>query len=146
MTGISFDIKDFDTKIKKFDSKFHDATDKAILEVCLEIMRLSSFNVPHNKGLLQASASTETESGESLAVADQNGNVTAIAQQTREQSAVVGYNKVYAARLHEHPEYHFKQSGAHKRGAKYLEGPIKLNLSVFQSHIGETIKDSLSKL
>jgi len=144
MTGISFDTKDFDNKIKKFDSKFHNATDKAIFEVCLEIMRLSSFNVPHDKGLLQASATTETESGEVLAISDQNGSISPVAQETKEQSAVVGYNKVYAARLHEHPEYHFKQSGPQKRGAKYLEGPIKLNLNIFERHIGETIKDSLS--
>lgn len=143
MTGISLDTKDFDEKLKKFDAEFHNATDKAIFEVCLEIMRLSSFNVPHDKGLLQASASTETESGELLATADKNGSINPISQSTKEQSAVVGYNKVYAARLHEHPEYHFKQSGPHKRGAKYLEGPIKLNLNIFESHIGETIKNAL---
>ena len=40
-----------------------------------------------------------------------------------------GYYTKYAARLHEHPEYHFRTPGTK---AKYLEHPIERNLGDWQ--------------
>lgn len=68
-----------------------------------ELMRLSQFEVPHDEGTLQNSGTVESMP---------NGDV------------IVGYHTVYAARLHEHPEYHFGKG----RKGKYLEDPILRNL------------------
>lgn len=43
-----------------------------------------------------------------------------------EDDVWVGYNMKYAAWLHEHPELKFKEPGT---GAKFLENPVKRNLT-----------------
>ena len=91
---------------------------KALREIAEEVLRLSSFEVPHDTGALQTSGHIEYEA-ESSSVFE----------------AIVGYNKVYAARLHENPQYNFQKG----RKGKYLEDPIKNNLSVFLKFFGETI-------
>ena len=48
----------------------------------------------------------------------------------------MGYYTKYAARLHEHPEYHF-QNG---RKAKYLEQPIEQNMGNWQGHFLNKLK------
>lgn len=75
------------------------------MDVGEELMRLSSFEVPHDTGYLQNSGDVELRS---------NGDV------------VVGYHTVYAARLHEHPEYNFQKG----RKGKYLEDPARRNQAV----------------
>jgi hypothetical protein len=52
---------------------------------------------------------------------------------------IVGYNKVYAARLHENPQYHFQKG----RKGKYLEDPIKNNLNVFIKFMKDSINSEL---
>lgn len=76
---------------------------KALLDVGYEILRLSQMEVPHDTGNLQNSGTVE----------EVNGNV------------IVGYHTPYAARMHEHPEYHFQKG----RKGKYLEDPIHRNAS-----------------
>lgn len=93
---------------------------RPIREVALEVLRLSTYEVPHDKGLLQASGNVEDTSDP--------------------QDFIVGYNKVYAARLHEHPEYRFQKG----RKGKYLEDPIKNNLSVFQKFIQDGLNAILT--
>lgn len=99
------------------DSAFQDSMDnltplmaehsiKAITDVGAELLRLSQIEVPHDKGWLQNSGTYYVEG----------------------DTVVVGYHTPYAARLHEHPEYHF-QAG---RKGKYLEGPMKNNLTIFR--------------
>lgn len=117
MSDITFDTKDFDNKIKKFELIFQKATKQGMIDVAREILRLSSFEVPHDKGLLQASGDYDPVS----------------------DGVIVGYNKVYAARLHENPQYKFKKG----RKGKYLEDPIKHNLDAFREFMGERIKGSL---
>ena len=92
---------------------------KGVRDVASEILRLSSFEVPHDTGMLQSSGHIEDLNDESI----------------------VGYNKVYAARLHEHPEYHFQKG----RKAKYLEGPIKKNLHIFISYIANPTGELLGR-
>lgn len=90
---------------------------KSALSIGFEIMRLSQMEVPHDKGSLQNS-----------------GNVEEIGD-----DVVVGYHEPYAARLHEHPEYHFQKG----RKGKYLEDPIVRNQKVlgiqFASNFGGQI-------
>lgn len=117
MSDITFDTHDFDEKIKQFELNFQKGTKQGMIDVAREILRLSSFEVPHDTGLLQASGDYDPVN----------------------DGVIVGYNKVYAARLHEHPEYRFKKG----RKGKYLEDPIKHNLDAFRDFMGERIKGSL---
>lgn len=115
--AIDVDMSDFLKKSNELLKKMVDQNMKALFEVGLEVMRLSSFEVPHDKGLLQNSGSVEPG----------------------DQEVIVGYNKVYAARLHEHPEYKFQKG----RKAKYLEDPIKNNVGVLLDHYGNSLKEAL---
>lgn len=102
---IDVDDKDF---LKKFTQWQQDAIsrkDKALRNIGSEIMRLSQRDVPHDVGTLQNSGFVEDHKDEVL----------------------VGYNTVYAARLHENPQYKFKKG----RKGKYLEDPIKHNIQQF---------------
>lgn len=95
--------------------------DKAAMDIGFEILRLSQFEVPHDEGTLQNSGTVE----------EVNGDV------------VIGYHTKYAARLHEHPEYHYQKG----RKGKYLEDPVQKNKDVFRKkfmvQMDETIKRSI---
>ncbi len=124
--NINFDDSDFEKKMQILAQKAEEAQSRASQDIGEELMRLSGFVVPHKKGLLQASGSVQP-------TYEENGKYITI----------VGYNKVYAARLHEHPEYHFTQSGPGTRGAKYLENPMKNNLANFQKYYLQSIQQML---
>lgn len=107
------------TSLEKGVQKALSAIDKAALrginDVASEILRLGTFEVPHDKGILQGSGHVEPRSNNTV---------------------IVGYNTVYAARLHEHPEYRFQKG----RKGKYLEDPIKNNLSIFKGFIENAVR------
>lgn len=109
MSKITVDDKDFQNKLQDFLQTALNKKDQAIRNVASEVLRISQFKVPHNKGTLQNSGFVE------------DGH----------EEAIVGYNTVYAARLHEHPEYRFKNG----RQGKYLENAIKENLQALQDYI-----------
>lgn len=117
MANINWDDRDFKQKTKDLIPKMADQTKKGLYEISQEIGRLSSFEVPHNIGTLAGSYGIDPEG----------------------DGYIVGYNMVYAARLHEHPEYHFQKG----RKGKYLEDPIKKNLSSFKSYIEKAINQIL---
>lgn len=101
--------------IRRLIQAIKDATLKGATDISNEILRLGTFEVPHDQGLLQASGHVEPEGDDQV---------------------IVGYNKVYAARLHEHPEYRFQKG----RKGKYLEDPIKNNLKTFNTFMQDAIK------
>ena len=111
--GIKWDTSSFDRGVADLNVKIVSQTQKAVNRVADEVLRLSSFEVPHDTGLLQNSGHVE-DMGD---------------------HAIVGYNKVYAARLHEHPEYRFQKG----RKGKYLESPIKNNMPVLLQYYREVI-------
>lgn len=113
--NIKWDTSDFDKKITTAVTKAESVMAMGVRQIADEILRLSQFEVPHDTGLLQNSGHVENGLGD---------------------EQIVGYNKVYAARLHEHPEYRF-QGG---RKGKYLEDPIKNNLMVFKKYIEEMVR------
>ena len=113
MTKIELNTKDFDKRILAYAAAIAGATLKGCIDVAHEILRLSNPQVPHDKGLLQNSGQVDPQP----------------------DGAIVGYNKVYAARLHEHPEYRFQKG----RKGKYLEDPIIENMGVFQKVIGNKL-------
>ena len=102
---IVIDTSDLNRGIGELLAKLPELQRQATNDIAHEILRLSQFEVPHNIGTLQNSGGVDPEG----------------------DGAIVGYNTVYAARLHEHPEYHFQKG----RKGKYLEDPLKNNLSVF---------------
>ncbi|HYD35554.1 MAG TPA: hypothetical protein VD999_05780 [Vitreimonas sp.] len=106
MANVNLDISDFLKKSGDLLNKVIKSSPEALEVVADEILRLSQREVPHDEGGLQNSGHVEPRSEEVL----------------------VGYNKPYAARLHEHPEYNFQKG----RKGKYLEDPIKNNLNIFR--------------
>jgi hypothetical protein len=99
--------------LKRIDWATDPARQKAEKMAGDEILRLSNIEVPFDKGILSFS-----------------GRVDAFPNYVE-----VGYHTKYAHRLHEHPEYNF-QNG---RKGKYLEDPIKHNLSLLQNVVGRTL-------
>lgn len=113
MTKFELDTKNFDKDILAYELAISGATLKGTIDVANEILRLSNPQVPHDIGLLQGSGHVEPQ----------------------DDGAIVGYNKVYAARLHEHPEYKFQKG----RKGKYLEDPIIENMAVFEQFLGNKL-------
>lgn len=118
MAKLTVDLSSFKEGVDKLDKEMKRAQWRGILDVANEILRLSQREVPHDTGRLQNS-----------------GHV----QPNFMKYAEVGYNTVYAARLHEHPEYRFQKG----RKGKYLEDPIKHNYAVFREYFSEAIKSIL---
>jgi len=104
--GIKIDDKEVMDRFNQLAKQVEQRKRKSLNDVASEILRLSQREVPHDIGTLQNSGFVED----------------------RDEEAIVGYNTVYAARLHEHPEYSFQKG----RKGKYLEDPIKLNLETFR--------------
>lgn len=119
MANINWDDSSLKRGLDALEKAVDKAVDIGIMNICDEILRLSSFEVPHDKGLLQNSG-TQEPSGE--------------------HERTVGYNKVYAARLHEHPEYKFQKG----RKGKYLIDPITKNLRVLQNSMNDALNSALS--
>lgn len=115
--NVSLDTSNLQKKLAELAKKAEDMVESASMALGYEILRLSEEEVPHDTGSLQNSGGVEPEKG----------------------GAIVGYNKVYAAYLHENPEFNF-QGG---RKGKYLEDPIKQNMKVFLDFIGNIIKEKL---
>lgn len=115
--SISWDDQDFLHNLSAFGDRLKAAVFTATGKVADELLRLSQIEVPHDKGTLQNSGSAQPDPED-------------------ETAHIVGYNTVYAAHLHEHPEYHF-QAG---RKGKYLEDPMKKNNNTFLNFMGESVK------
>lgn len=115
--GMNVDVSQFTASIKRLGHKADEAKKPSALSIGYEIMRLSSQEVPHDKGTLQNS-----------------GNVEQIGD-----DVVVGFHTPYAARLHEHPEYHFQKG----RKGKYLEDPIRRNADVLGISFGKSFGSNL---
>lgn len=113
MARVEFDDSSFREGIKNLELKLPKYNKTALNDVANEILRLSSFEVPLDTGNLMGSGSVQ-EQGEEF---------------------IVGYNTVYAARLHENPQYNF-QNG---RKGKYLENPIKVNADILLRFYNEAI-------
>ena len=111
---ISLDFSDLVKNIPRLNKVVDDAKRQGLRKIGDEILRLSQREVPHDTGQLQNTGKVEET----------------------DAYVEVGYHKVYAARLHEHPEYNFKNG----RKGKYLEDPIKNNLSTFLNYFAESLR------
>lgn len=115
MANIDIDLKDLIKGAKELEFRIKAQNSLALFDVATEALRLSQKEVPHDKGTLQNSGHVDPQDDE----------------------VIVGYNTVYAARLHEHPEYRFQKG----RKGKYLEDPIKYNLSVFLKYYKDKMQE-----
>jgi|SRR5665213_792435 len=116
---VTWDVSDLEAKATALIAKAKKNTLQAVNDVSTTILALSQIEVPHDMGTLQNSGST-------IPATDQDNPV-----------AVVGYNTVYAAYQHEgqridgsHVIRHYQDG----RKGKYLEDPIKNNLTVFRNY------------
>lgn len=124
--GVKVDKTSLEAGIKRAIDAMGRQALRAVEGVGGEILRIGANGdnfhgpyVPHDVGDLQSSGGVDPDT---------------------DHSVIVGYNKVYAARLHEHPEYRFQKG----RQGKYLETPIKNNLSVFRQFVADTIRQVFS--
>lgn len=117
--GISLDKRDWDAGRKKFKQLTEKQSQRALRIVGDELLRLSEREVPHDTGQLQGSGKVQPE-GDDI---------------------IVGYNKVYAAYLHENPQFRFQKG----RKGKYLEDPLKRNMMIFIQYYKEEMSKLISK-
>ncbi len=120
--GVSVDFSDALRGWRKYDSLHVDAVKRGFLACSGELLRLSTFEVPHDTGALQASGMADVDfpDGSKYPVGE------------------VSFNTPYAWKVHEHPEYRFQKG----RKGKYLEDPAKANLQ----HWSEIIKAEISSI
>lgn len=100
--------------LTELNKRVDPARNKALKMVGDELLRLSNKEVPFDKGTLANSGRVDTHPF------------------TPKDTVEVGYHTRYAHRLHEHPEYNFKNG----RKGKYLEDPIKHNLKRLSDIVG----------
>jgi hypothetical protein len=116
---VKIDPSDFLKVIDAIAEKVDRISMKALTEMGDTLLNLSSHEVPHDTGALQATGVVDPDNFR--------------------QMVTVGYHTPYASRLHEHPEYHFQKG----RKGKYLEDPLKHNLTlwlaVYAKEIGALI-------
>jgi hypothetical protein len=115
MAKLNFDSSDFDAGMNRFEDRIKHQEKIAIGVIGDELLRLSQQEVPHDEGTLQNSGVSESDGDDHI----------------------VGYHTPYAARLHEHPEYRFQKN----RKGKYLEEPMKRNLSIFLNFFNDKMKE-----
>lgn len=106
---IEIDTSEFEKGLARYAKAISGKVRGTVSKIGEEILRLSQSEVPHDTGELQNTGHVEMRGDE----------------------ATVGYNKVYAARLHENPQYNFQKG----RKGKYLEDPIKHNIPVFRKFV-----------
>lgn len=88
------------SNLKRFVTGFDSKAEKALDDVAFNILAESRDQAPFDIGTLIKSSKVEK---------------SAPLQRT------ISYNTPYAVKLHEHPEFHFRNG----RKAKYLEDPLK---------------------
>lgn len=98
LLGFEIDMSELTAGLQRLSKTVDTGSAAAALAIGFELIRLSSREVPHDKGTLQNSATVQ----------EINGDV------------VIGYHTPYAARLHEHPEYRFQKG----RKGRYLIDPV----------------------
>lgn len=103
-------------------AKMTAAKQVALKIIAEELLRLSQREVPFVTGELMASG---------------------VAQKHSEEEWIVGYNKVYAAYMHEghwiDGSHRIKHYSNNRKG-KYLEDPMKINKEIFTAYFGRTVK------
>lgn len=122
--NLAFDDSSFLAHTAALQAKLKLVKKEALRVIADEILRLSQLEVPFVTGELMASG-----------VAQEDGD-----------EYVVGYNKVYAAYMHEGvwaDGSHEIQNYSNGRKGKYLEDPMKVNKEILTMYFGQTLKAGL---
>jgi hypothetical protein len=119
MISATIDNKSVLARLSEFEQRIDPTIDVTEEMAANEVLRLSQMEVPHDEGTLQNSGTVEKVDGD----------------------WTVGYHAPYAARLHEHPEYHFQKG----RKGKYLEDPILKNAAALGLAIVKGLQGGLFK-
>lgn len=125
--GIVWNTTKLDAGLIQYLSKANSAAENGLMAIGDELLRLSTQQVPHDKGMLQNSSQTE---------------------KTGDLEITVGYNTEYAAYQHEGAwpdgthviRNHSKQG----RKTKYLIDPLMSNMTVFNAIFRDLTGSELS--
>lgn len=145
--------KQFDIDFKDFEQKFNKIVkitvpklaEKGLARAGMQLLNDSIMQqptVPHKEGWLRGSGSVFVQN--ELAAESSSGKKGKAAKshtepiKRNEIVAVVGFNTPYAARLHEHPEFRFKEPGA---GGKFLESKMSRFKSLYFKIVANAIKE-----
>lgn len=145
--------KQFDIDFKDFEKKFNQIVKKIVPELAekglgragMQLLSDSVMQrptVPHKEGWLRGSGSVFVQN--ELAGQSTSGKQGKAAKshtepiKRNEIVAVVGFNTPYAARLHEHPEFRFKEPGA---GGKFLESKMSRFKKLYFRIIANSIRE-----
>lgn len=123
--ALSFDSESFIKGTAILQAKMVAAKMKGLQIIADELLRLSQLEVPFVTGELMSSG---------------------VSQPNGVDEYIVGYNKVYAAYMHEgvwSDGSHVIQNYSNNRKGKYLEDPMKINKEIFTEYFGQTVKDEL---
>lgn len=125
MIMIEWDDKILMVGLDKADAIIVEASQEALEEMADTLLVLSRYEVPHDEGILSGSGHVGDEDGE----------------------VYVAYNTEYAAYQHEG----IRRDGTHKirhyqkgRKGKYLEDPLKNNLSKWQEIARDRLRAQLA--
>lgn len=119
---ISVDLSKVESGLKALIRTATDASKRGLRDVGEELLRVARKEVPHDTGNLEL-----------------HGEVDDSGLEDDRPSIAVAFNTPYAARMHEHPEYHFQKG----RKAKYLADPLTANMERFAQHVAEVAKSDL---
>lgn len=123
--GMNFNMSEFLGRQGVLTARLQVAKFKALGSIADEILRLSQLEVPFVSGELMNSG-----------VSQPNGT----------EEWIVGYNKVYAAYMHEghwHDGSHVITQYSNGRKGKYLEDPIKMNRDILRHHFGVKLNEAM---
>lgn len=124
-----FNSSDFEKGLSKYSERAQNALLAGLAAAADALLEDSTDIVPFDKGFSGGLASTASK------VDPKFSGTTA--------EVTVGYNKVYAARLHEDMSLKIVQRNTvsgQKRSQKYLENPMKQNAEKYAKIMADTIK------
>jgi hypothetical protein len=134
----------FETGFAKALEAAYDAAHRGLVLAGMRLIRdavMEQPTVPIDTGHLRGSGTVHARNVMQYASAEfGSGTPNNGPEQTGALTAVVGFNQPQAARLHEHPEYHFTDPDA---GGKYLELKMQRNAKAYGKIIGAAIKERL---
>jgi molybdopterin-guanine dinucleotide biosynthesis protein len=115
-SSIKFDTKDFMKVLDNIDRQLDTVIIESLKEMGQELLKMSNKIVPVDTGALKKSGKIEVVGAE----------------------VTVGYYEEYAAIIHEKLSLHLKNGQS-----KYLEDPLKTNLSLWQRIFAKNIEKIL---
>lgn len=124
--NFSFDDSEFQKLLDRFGRGLERIAERGMMEMADTLLVLSRLEVPHDKGELQKSGSVFNNGPDDIGVA---------------------YNKEYATYQHEGGDGKRVIKNYQKgRKKKYLEDPMKQNMSKFMEIGAKNLENEMSKL